>query len=325
MAERNEGPDFDNEGQVKQLFSEIDDVKASDELKISTLDYIFSVQDAGSDEDSAEGSEDEAIDQGLESRPIDFSVVREQMGGTSSRGKRGHRNRKAKMRILLLAACLAAFGVGGIAYASPVSHVSVGYGGKVITVDVNILGRTVSVYGDSAKSMRAVAGLELANKDYRESVQEVVGALVEEAPKRKSKPARIEIKIDSMFDSSRDALQEGVKSALAGDEEKESKGAIDPYFVDEDWDAQEPASGSDDEKNSGDEPEPTDDPDNPEEELENENSEGGLEEGEGTDAPEAEDPVVSEGSDKEVTGGRDTLQDVANGDDFSIAATKTNQ
>lgn len=149
--------------ELAELFGAFDDVRASDELKASTLDAIFAEMEA---QEAAEGTVDddpvEAPSFGLVqggARPHEGETDADAASKASARMEvvRGRERRPRGLWLRVAAAALViTLTTGGVAYAIPASHVTVTRDDVHVDLAVNVFGRTVSVTSDDDELQAAL-------------------------------------------------------------------------------------------------------------------------------------------------------------------------
>lgn len=165
MDERDESLDPRIDGDDQEffdLFSSLDSVSASDELMDSTLEAIF--------------SQAESPKAGEDPEPDPKVVAFPKGGGQHSKPKKRKRHHHV-LRIAGVAAAVAAFSVGGIAYATPSSYISVNEGGTTLTLGVNSFGVTVSATADTDAGTKLIDDHKVCNKDFADSVRTIATAI----------------------------------------------------------------------------------------------------------------------------------------------------
>ena len=198
---------IDENDDLYNLFAAFDDVSASDELKTATLAKILAgadgetdnvaETDAGKDveEDVEENAEenaeavveenasgvdvqDPAIPDNAVARP-DVKVVK-----TGADGKASRKARWRAIRVAALAACLALALTGGIAYATPVSHVDVTQDEAKISLGVNCFGVVVTADSEDEEGRAVLDSTELCNIPREESIDRAADSLETMRPER---------------------------------------------------------------------------------------------------------------------------------------------
>lgn len=185
----------DDDMDFVKLFSSLDSITASDDLKKSTLDAILSGA-AGSD--SGSGTVPAEIKQ-------DTKVIQFSRGG--KHGKRKPRT----LRIAGLAACVALFGAGTFAYTMPIARASIDDGDTSLTLGINSLGMTVSADADSDKGKKLIAENDLTNKNYRDSVGEVATSIATHSDAAES---NISLSVSADNEAQRESVKKGSSEAI---------------------------------------------------------------------------------------------------------------
>ncbi len=202
-----------NDLELERLFKSMDEIKASDELKSSTLDVIFGRLDE--EADSAEvGEEPASLEEARKTtRPAltlvtddvvcdDGTVVSEDVAAdireeatdekadastapvpTSAPAETGETKEPARPRrrgfnIKVAAALLVvAVGLGGVlSFAIPASHVVVYAGETTFDLGVNVYGATVSATADSDTGKAAISTAEVRNVGFEEAFGRLINA-----------------------------------------------------------------------------------------------------------------------------------------------------
>lgn len=149
-----------NDEELKELFSAFDDVSASESLKSSTLDFIMAAAPAAPLGSEAQPPAEAAAPQ--QSTPV----------VTAARGKKRAASKWRAFRVAAVAACLTLTLTGGVAYATPASHVVLVQGDAVIELDVNCFGITISASAnDAGQQLLSESGT--LNVPYEDSVARV--------------------------------------------------------------------------------------------------------------------------------------------------------
>lgn len=146
-----------DDNELRELFSAFDDVSASDSLKSSTLDFIMAAAPTMPAASDASVAEDELPSNQQTQSP---SV-------TATRGKKRVQSKWRAFRVAAVAACLALTLTGGVAYATPTSHVTLVQGDAVIELNVNCFGIAISASANDAgqKLLDETGGLNVPYED----------------------------------------------------------------------------------------------------------------------------------------------------------------
>ena len=174
----------DENDELYDLFSAFDDVSASDELKAATLEKILGGEDTAEDADEHGNASRKPATKAIEE--ANASATRK-ANASASRAANGGTSRKAKWRVIrvaALAACLVLALTGGIAYATPVSHVSVTQDAVAIKLGVNCFGVVVEADSEDEEGRAVVESTELCNISRDESVERAVDSLEIMRPER---------------------------------------------------------------------------------------------------------------------------------------------
>lgn len=207
----------DEERELEQLFSALDDISASDDLKARTLGAIF-----------AELDEEKAPAAAPKLAVIDGGAPK----ATSSRKHRP----SLPPRVAAIAVALV-LATGGIAYAVPVSYVTMTSGETTIDLGVNVFGRTVNATAGDEEGATLLEELELCGKGYEDAMETVADGLAE----RKPDGEQLDVHVHGGFGRQRDSMDEAAGRVMERRNEPESVSADVPAAVDE------PVSGSMDE------------------------------------------------------------------------------
>ncbi|MCR4871435.1 MAG: hypothetical protein K5859_09090 [Atopobiaceae bacterium] len=159
--------DFDAEDRVfEELFSALDGISASEELKARTLDTILG-----------------------EERKPQLTVVE---GGVASGNTRKVRCRPSLLPRVAAIAVVLVLATGGIAYAVPVSHVTMISGDTTIDLGINVFGVTVGTSADTDEGIELLEGLDVRGAGYEDAMERVADRLEE----RRAEDESIEVRID---------------------------------------------------------------------------------------------------------------------------------
>lgn len=200
--------------EFEELFGAFDDVSASDSLKAATLEFITRASEG---EQCAANSDAEARRTG-EGAPV--GAVRK--SGASSQ-------RRAKLRVIrvaALAACLVLALTGGVAYATPASHITVTQGETAIDLDVNCFGITVSATSDGEDGQAIVDENELRNLSYKDALARTLDALYSTRP---DEP--VEVTVDAGEGAQRERIQgesDAVMEEHAPDQRRDNRDVAAP-------------------------------------------------------------------------------------------------
>lgn len=174
--------------ELAELFGAFDDVRASDELKASTLDAIFAEMEA---QEAAEGTVDddpvEAPSFGLVqggARPHEGEADADAASKASARMEvvRGRERRPRGLWLRVAAAALViTLTTGGVAYAIPASHVTVTRDDVHVDLAVNVFGRTVSVTSDDDELQAALDEALVRGEGYERALVRVLEVCDERA------------------------------------------------------------------------------------------------------------------------------------------------
>lgn len=230
MDERTDDMNDMDDMDFAKLFSSLDSVKASDDLKTATLDAIFA--GAGSDPTTDDNSDDGDH----EPKVVKFPHK-------NSR----NRSNSRRLRIAGIAACFALIGTIGTAANMPRSYASIDYDGTNLTLGINSLGVTVSADADSEKGKKLIEDNDLTNMDYRDSVGTVATTIATHSDEPVS---TIELTVSSDNESQRASVKKGSSEALeiSGYKKKSSTGKAVDTDVKSSTDASAKKSTSDDAK-----------------------------------------------------------------------------
>lgn len=190
MDERADGMD---DMEFVKLFSSLDSVTASEDLKKSTLEAIFASADTAT-ETTAQGAEPDA-------KVVKFP-----------RNKRHHGNHGSHtLRIAGIAACFALLSTVGTAYNMPTSFAEVDDGETNLTLGINSLGMTVSAESDSDKGKKLIEDSDVVNKNYRDSVGAVATGI---ATHTDAPEASITISVSSNDKTQQKSIAKGSSEAV---------------------------------------------------------------------------------------------------------------
>ena len=192
-------PTEEQEQEFTALFSQLDAVTASDDLKAATLDAIF----------AAEGASDGA-------EVVPFEPTR-----NATRKRSGKRVRRT-FKFALVAACLAAMCVGGVAYALPASHVTIGEGDTAVDIGVNVFGITVSADADTDEGKELLKDVDVRNMRYEDSIDKLVDK-IEKAGQEKTAQQESEQQSSSSSSADSSSKQAGSKSSKKSTKSKSGK------------------------------------------------------------------------------------------------------
>lgn len=223
--------------ELRSLFSQFDDVRASDELKAATLARIAVWGEEAEEEAGAAPSSEPAFAGEADPAPAFTAHA-------------GGKNRRAKwrtMRVAALAACLALALTGGVAYAVPYSHVTVSAGESSVYLGVNVFGITVSAESSDDEGRSIIDGLDLHNRPYEDSLAAIVDSYADGGD-----PDDIRIGAEGGM---RERLEETGESFVA--ERRPAPDSGDPGDADRDND---PGQGGQDADSAGGQPPSGDNP-----------------------------------------------------------------
>ena len=192
MSSREERRDLE----LERLFKSMGEVRASDELKTSTLAAIFEQLDEEPAEVPADAEEHEetqtavrpALTLVAEDRAADASDTRvEEPVAFAATGedeaeadaaKKTARPRRHGFGLKVAAAVLVvAVGLGGVlSYAIPASHVTVSAGDTTFDLGVNVYGTTVSATANSDAGNAAISSAEVRNVGFEDALGRLIDA-----------------------------------------------------------------------------------------------------------------------------------------------------
>ena len=204
MSSREERADLE----LERLFKSMDEVRASDELKASTLAAIFDQMDeeangaAGleesvaaeetqtvarpvltlvADDEDAEARDEEAGGQDAsvaadEGNAKDASARQDGLEQDDSKKSARPRRRRFGLKVAAVL-LLVAVGVGGVlSYAIPASHVTVSAGDTTFDLGVNVYGTTVSATANSDAGKEAISSAEVRNVGFKDALGRLIDA-----------------------------------------------------------------------------------------------------------------------------------------------------
>lgn len=191
--------------ELAALFSDaFDDVRASDELRTSTLAAIFAQLD---DEQSVEQPVGQSTGQ-------DEPVLTLVDGGAVPKVRaRARRPRTWWLRVAAVAV-VATLATGGVAYATPTSRVVVSGSDASVELGVNVFGRAISVSSDDAGLQAVLEEAGIRGSAYEEALDHVLDACDERAQARDEaatgEEAPISVEVSGSFWGDGDSIAEGV-------------------------------------------------------------------------------------------------------------------
>ena len=249
MVKLDDSKDLDDRA-LKELFGSLNAVTASDELKESTLDFIFAQEEGGAldkddvqperyphlkvvESDAMASSEESACVEGQESkRSADVKEVRDNDVATSE-GKEdvkqtaptasgidiGAKQRTARRRRkvglpLKVAAAIVAFALiagGGVAYATPANHVLVTVDDTTFDLGVNIFGSTVSAKANTNDGKAAIDAANVHNKGFGDACDQLLNAFEK---RRGAKPDEVSLEVENRFGGGGDKIKEDVGNVI---------------------------------------------------------------------------------------------------------------
>ena len=190
-----------NDLELERLFKSMDEVRASDELKASTLAAIFDQMDgeasgaAGPEESLAVGetqtrpaltlvTDDGAADDADDEKSSESTVlvVADDDGaketGSEENTKKTARPRRHRLGLKVAAALLVvAVGLGGVlSYVIPASHVTISAGDTTFDLGVNVYGTTVSATANSDAGKEAISSAEIHNVGFKDALGRLIDA-----------------------------------------------------------------------------------------------------------------------------------------------------
>ena len=185
-----------NDLELERLFKSMDGVRASDELKASTLDVIFEQMDeepVGAPAKTEEHEETQtavrpALTLVAEDGASDAGDARDDESAASvatgedtdgkDAVKRTARPRRRGFGLKVAAAVLVvAVGLGGaLSYVVPASHVTVSAGDTTFDLGVNVYGTTVSATANSDAGNAAISSAEVRNVGFEDALGRLIDA-----------------------------------------------------------------------------------------------------------------------------------------------------
>ena len=236
--------------EFKELFGSLDAITASDELKESTLDFIFGQEEGeepGKDDDRQEryphlkvvgdgamasgeesahpeGRESDGLADAKEAQGDDVAnseepeVVRQEAPTASGAGKgagraKARQRRKGGLRLKVAAAIVAVALVagGGVAYATPANRVLVTVDDTTFDLGVNIFGSTVSAKANTDDGKAAIDAADVRNKGFGDACDRLLNAYEQH---RGSKPGEMSLEVENRFGGGGDKIKEDVGDVM---------------------------------------------------------------------------------------------------------------
>ena len=236
--------------EFKELFGSLDAITASDELKSSTLDFIFGQEEGeapgtddakreryphlrvvgdvavASDEEPAhpEGQESYGPADAKETQGDDVAnsegseVVGQEAPIASGAGKgagqaKARKRRRGGLRLKVAAAIVAVALVagGGVAYATPANRVLVTVDDTTFDLGVNIFGSTVSAKANTDDGKAAIDAADVRNKGFGDACDRLLSAYEQQ---HGSKPDEMSLKVENRFGGGGDKIKEDVGDVM---------------------------------------------------------------------------------------------------------------
>lgn len=213
MAEPGNGEFTDAE--LEDLFSSFGDVGASDALKASTLEFIAAAAPAAA---AAAVGQEAAHAAGQGASGATGSGAAGASGSASAStpkftAKAGAKRLRSKMRAIraaAVAACMTLALVGGVAYATPTSIVTLTQGEASIELGVNFFGMSVSAASETETGQQIVNSTNLVHVPYETALSRAVDALDAAAA---GQP--LELVVESADEGQRNRLESSSQAFLA--------------------------------------------------------------------------------------------------------------
>lgn len=185
-----------NDLELERLFKSMDEVRASDELKASTLAAIFEQLDEGPVDAPVDAEErevartavrpalalvtDDGASDASDARAEEptASVATGEDKDEAGAAKKAVRPRRRRFGLKVAAAVLVvAIGLGGVlSYAIPASHVTVSAGDTTFDLGVNVYGTTVSATANSDDGRAAISSAEVHNVGFQDALGRLIDA-----------------------------------------------------------------------------------------------------------------------------------------------------
>lgn len=212
-----------DDDEFAQLFASMDNITASDELKASTLDAIFSQMEAeettryeehlSAQETKGEQKQRPFLSLVTDATPQGDEDTSVTAAAHATTTKAKHTKRDAKWKVRIAAALVAiALGVGsGIAYALPVSHVLVSVDDTTFDLGVNLFGTTVSATANNDAGKSAIASTEVHNVGYRDAMNRLLDKFEQD---HKDETGSVSVRVNDRFGNRNDRFSEEANQVL---------------------------------------------------------------------------------------------------------------
>lgn len=193
MSSREERHDLE----LERLFKSMDEVRASDELKASTLAAIFEQLDEDPAEVPADAeeheeaqtavrpaltlvAEDGASDAGdakVDEPAVLVATGEGEAEADAAKKTARPRRRGFGLKVAAAAVLVVAVGLGGVlSYAIPASHVTVSAGDTTFDLGVNVYGTTVSATANSDAGNAVISSAEVRNVGFEDALGRLIDA-----------------------------------------------------------------------------------------------------------------------------------------------------
>lgn len=245
-----------NDLELERLFKSMDEVRASDELKASTLAAIFEQLDEGPvdaeereaartavrpalalvTDDGASDASDARVEEptasvatGARAEEPTASVATGEDKDEAGAAKKAVRPRRRRFGLKVAAAVLVvAIGLGGVlSYAIPASHVTVSAGDTTFDLGVNVYGTTVSATANSDDGRAAISSAEVHNVGFQDALGRLIDAYDQQ---RGGEQDEVQVSVHDPFGggerfaSEADRVLEGRRPASPGSAEAPAQG-----------------------------------------------------------------------------------------------------
>ena len=183
MADHNSYDELDDL-EFERLFASLDDVRASESLKASTLDAIFAQADGSSDMRAEKAKERRFVlvegtarAEGARHDAAQEDVTADPAGNAPTTGTRVTRKRSSFMlRVAAALLVLALAGGGTAACALPATHVYATAGETTFDLGVNLFGITVSAEADSDEGVEILEDVDVRYESFEEAFDRILEA-----------------------------------------------------------------------------------------------------------------------------------------------------
>ena len=196
-----------DDASLDKFFSTFDDVHASENLRASTLEAVFSEGDSQNSEHT-----------------VGSTGLADGKWGRTRRGNRHLAARPHRMRRVLAAVCVALVIAGAATWFVPLTSIAVEQDDLSVVFGVNVYGMTVSTTTQGDLSEQAVAQAGVTNKTYEDAISRVLDAYGKLTPNGVSSAASVSVHAPMGFGG--DAIRRGAEH-VAGEHAPSTSGGME--------------------------------------------------------------------------------------------------